>query len=87
MNRSFSEDRPYCLERFVRDIDPQEKMRLGMLKDVALVRYQEIRDNGVGRHSNAIGAGQEKLQKSAEGHNQTQTLGMREKKPGNVGAA
>jgi hypothetical protein len=78
-NHSFGQDRPYSLERFVRDIDAREKVRLGTLKDIAHARGQGERGNGIVRDSNAIESGQYDSHKKAEGRNQTQVPRAREK--------
>jgi hypothetical protein len=48
-NYSSTEDLSYCLDRFVRDIYPQEKARLGKLDNIDRGRSRERRKDGAGR--------------------------------------
>lgn len=48
-NHSSTADLPYCLDRFVRDIDPWAKARLGILDDGDRGRSRERRKDGAGR--------------------------------------
>ena len=48
-NHSSTADLPYRLDRFVRDIDPRAKARLGILDDGDRGRSRERRKDGAGR--------------------------------------
>jgi len=81
VNHSSVEDRSYCLDRFLRDLDPREKVRLGKLDDAARGRSRERRKDGAARW-------RETRLKSKDGrYEQTRVVEEGEKKHENDGAA
>jgi hypothetical protein len=68
-NHGSCESRPYCLDRFVRDIDPREKVRLGQFEGTAHARTREECSKGV-----------KKPQKDVGGQGQTLTTRKGEKR-------
>ena len=63
-----SEGRSYCLDRFLRDVDPREEARLGMFGIIDRGRSRERREDGAGRR-------RERRSKSRGGyHDQTRVV-------------
>ena len=80
-NHSCIEDRSYCLDRFLRDLDPREEARLGKLDDVARGRSRERRKDGAARWRET------RLKSKESRYDQTRVVEEGEKKHENDGAA